>query len=123
MLRWLRLSQGERERTEGLRARRATVEAALTELDAIAAQDQPDPAGTGALRQVFELRRDRLDSQLDAESGAEVQPDHRDLRRRLLEVERRTLRRLYDEGEITGRTMVELSQELDLDEAQLRRSH
>ncbi|MHA6795094.1 Na+/H+ antiporter [Pseudonocardia bannensis] len=122
VLRLLRLCPGERERTEGLRARRAAVDAALRELDGIAARDERDPTGAEALRQVLELRRDRLRSQLDVESGTatDVQPDERSLRLQLLEAERRTLRRLYDQGEISGRTMVEVSQELDLDEARLR---
>lgn len=122
VLRKLKLSPGERERTEGLRARRATVEAALSELDTISAREEPDPRVVDGLRQIFELRRDRLASQADVESdgSGEVRPDARDLRLRLLEVERRALRRLYDEGKISGRTRVEVSQDLDLDETQLR---
>lgn len=126
LLRWLRLSPDEHERTEGLRARRAAVDAALRELDDISAgQDHPESA-IDALRQVMQLRRDRLLREVDALSdGTEEVDTHLDERRlwlRLLEVERGSLRRLHDDGKIAARTLVEVSQELDLDETRLRQA-
>ncbi|MBO0876266.1 MAG: Na+/H+ antiporter [Pseudonocardia sp.] len=124
LLRRLRLIPTERERTEQLRARRATVDAALRELDGITAEEEHEPVGAEALRQVFELRRDRLLSLLDLESDgrgdAEAPPDDQTLRLRLLHAERDALRHLYEHGDITARTRLEISQELDLDETRLR---
>ena len=80
-------------------------------------------AGANALRQVLELRRDTLRGRTadgsDAATG--TQADERDLRLRLLEAERRALRELRADGSISGPTAVEISQELDLDEARLRK--
>lgn len=106
------------ELTEGIRARRAAVDAALSELDDLDAAAEPPP-GAEALRQVLELRRDHLREQLSERDGARGS-DTSELRLRLLEVERATLRRLYDDGEISRGTMVEISQELDLDETNVR---
>jgi CPA1 family monovalent cation:H+ antiporter len=106
------------ELTEGIRARRAAVDAALSELDDLDAAAEP-PRGAEALRQVLELRRDHLREQL-AERDDSGGSDTSELRLRLLEVERATLRRLYDDGEISRGTMVEISQELDLDETNVR---
>ena len=106
------------ELTEGVRARRAAVDAALCELDELVAAGD-SPSGVEALRQVLELRRDHLREQL-SESGETGGSDTSELRLRLLEVERATLRRLYDDGEISRGTMVEISQELDLDETTVR---
>ncbi|WP_051580549.1 Na+/H+ antiporter [Pseudonocardia acaciae] len=127
LLRRLRLSPGERERTEGLRARRATVDAALRELDGMTAEERRDTAGTEAMRQVFELRRDRLrgllDNESDGRADTEAPEDDQALRLRLLRAERDALHRLYGRGEISGRTNLEISQELDLDETRLRGGH
>jgi CPA1 family monovalent cation:H+ antiporter len=128
LVRWLRLSPDERERTEGLRARRRLVDAALRELDGIAENREVDPPAAEAYRQVLELRRERLLRDLDgaadpanhAENGSPPE-DHR-LQLRLVRAERRALRELYDSGEITGRTLRSVSQELDLDETRLRES-
>ncbi|MGI5132113.1 cation:proton antiporter [Pseudonocardia sp. CA-107938] len=103
----------EHELTEGARARRAAVDAALRELDNL-----PSSSGAEALRQVLELRRDHLREQLGSSSTSSS--DTGELRLRLIEVEREELRRMYDEGEISRGTMVEISQELDLDETNVR---
>jgi CPA1 family monovalent cation:H+ antiporter len=130
LVRWLRLSPDERERTEGLRARRATVKEALRELENAEAGDEHEPPAVHALRHVLELRHDRLLQQLESQSGdhsdaradGEVDIDGRALRQRLIEAERRTLHQLHADGQITARTMHEISQELDLDEARLHDS-
>jgi CPA1 family monovalent cation:H+ antiporter len=126
LLRWLRLSPDEDERTEGLRARRAAVDAAMYELDDISARQEHPESAVDALRQVMQLRRERLLREVDAlTDGAEEADFHLDERRlwlRLLEVERGSLRRLHDDGEIAARTLVEVSQELDLDETRLRQA-
>jgi NhaP-type Na+/H+ or K+/H+ antiporter len=130
VLRWLRLRPDERERTEGLRARRAMVDAALRELDEVAAseRDEPpgdEPPGLEPLRQVLELRRDRLTRQLETQSDSaphgDGRPDERRLRLRLLNAERAALRELSARGEIGRRTLLAISQELDLDETRLLR--
>jgi CPA1 family monovalent cation:H+ antiporter len=139
LLRLLRLTPSERERTEGLRARWTMVEAALRDVEDVAAGQERDPDGLETVRQVLELRRDRLLRQLDEERGQghdqghedgpatgrtgadTTRPDEQEMQRRVLEVERRTLRELGARGEVGRRTQVELSQELDLDDARLNR--
>lgn len=125
VLRLLRMEQDERERTEILHARRETLDAALRELDTATAGDGAEPPGAEALRQVLELRRNVLRGRADDPAadtgGAGEQSDERELRLRLLSAERDALRRLRAEGAISGRTAVEISQELDLDEARLRK--
>ncbi|GAA1881251.1 Na+/H+ antiporter [Pseudonocardia ailaonensis] len=120
LMRVLRLGQGSAERTEAVRARHAAVEAALRELEAIAEGDEPVPAGFDELRQVLELRRDHLQDRIEPRRAG-PSSDAAALRLRLLEVERETLRRLHDDGEVSRSTMVALSQDLDMDETQLRR--
>ena len=124
LLRRLGLFGDAEARSEGLLARRTAVDAALRELDAITDADGPEPAGAQGVRQVLQLRRDRLDTLLhaDASNSDEPRPDHRDLRLDLLSAERRAVRELYDDGHISRRTVVEVSQELDLDETRLRKA-
>jgi CPA1 family monovalent cation:H+ antiporter len=126
VLRWLGLRPDERERTEGLRARRAMVDAALREVDEVAAANgDNEPPGLEPLRQVLELRRDRITRQLKTQSPTaphgDGSPDERCLRLRLLNAERAALRELRRRGEIGRRTLVAISHELDLDETRLLR--
>lgn len=120
LLRRLGLRPDEQEMSESVRARLAAVEAALRELDEIASTDAdgPDQAQAQALRQVLELRQNHLRDLLGADTAGAS--DVSDLRLRLLDVERKTLRDLHDRGDISRRTMVEISQELDSDEHSLR---
>ena len=78
----------------------------------------PTKRRSEALRQVLELRQNHLRDLLGATRAGTS--DVSDLRLRLLDVERKTLRGLHDRGEISRRTMVEISQELDSDEHSLR---
>lgn len=121
LLRRLHLSPAERERTEGVRARRTMVDAALREVEDLAADHKDEPPGLEAMRQVLEVRRDNLVRELEPdEAGGDgsAAAEH-DLQLRVLTAQRRTLRRLQADGEITRRTLIEISQELDLEEARL----
>jgi hypothetical protein len=119
LLRRLGLRPDEQEMSESVRARLAAVEAALRELDELASDaDGPDRSQVQALRQVLELRQNHLRDLLGADTAGTS--DVSDLRLRLLDVERKTLRGLHDRGDISRRTMVEISQELDSDEHSLR---
>jgi CPA1 family monovalent cation:H+ antiporter len=119
LLRRLGLRPDEKEMSESVRARLATVEAALRELDELAATEGPDQSQIQALRQVLELRQNHLCDLLGTDPAGPS--DISELRLRLLDVERRTLRGLHDRGEISRRTMIDISQELDSDEHSLRR--
>jgi NhaP-type Na+/H+ or K+/H+ antiporter len=83
----------------------------------------PRAAGGGCAAQVLELRRDTLRGRTadGSDADTDTQADERELRLRLLEAERRALRELRADGSISGPTAVEISQELDLDEARLRK--
>ena len=122
VLRRLGLEPGEDERKEAVHARMAAVDASLRELDNL---EEPDPTAEG-LRQVAELRRERLRGQLTAISGG-TEPDDghsepRQLRLQLVRAERRAVQDLHDSGEISRATLLDLSQELDLEEARLTES-
>jgi CPA1 family monovalent cation:H+ antiporter len=121
LLRWLGLQPDDEEMSESVRARLAAVEAALRELDELASaeEDAPDQSQIQALRQVLELRQNHLRDLLGADTAGAS--DVSDLRLRLLDVERKTLRGLHERGEISRRTMIDISQELDSDEHSLRR--
>lgn len=127
LLRRLELAPDERERTERLRARRAMVDAALREVDDIADDREHGNEGLETIRQVLEQRRERLRRALDAETGEdtneESSPVACHLRLRTLAAERKALRELGDRHEITRRTQVAISQELDLDETRLHLLH
>jgi CPA1 family monovalent cation:H+ antiporter len=99
------------------------VDVALRDVEELASTGEREPAGLETLRQVLELRRDRLLRQLEGdETGDDVDgPDERRLQLRMLDAERKALRELGSRGDITRRTQIEISQELDLDEARLRR--
>ena len=99
LLRRLGLRPDEQEMSESVRARLAAVEAALRELDEIASTeaDGPDQPQVQALRQVLELRQNHLRDLLGADTAGAS--DVSDLRLRLLDVERKTLRGLHDRGE------------------------
>ena len=119
LLRRLGLRPDEDEMSESIRARLAAVEAALRELDELASDaNGPDHSQVQALRQVLELRQNHLRDLLGADTAGTS--DVSDLRLRLLDVERKTLRDLHDRGELSRRTMIEISQELDSDEQSLR---
>ena len=134
LLRRLRLTQGEQEHTEGIKARCAAVDAALRALDTDSdgrdeeagnsTENRNDERSAQALRQVLQLRRNRLHNQLEPESDTrlakEPQPDERELQLWLLGIERHTIRQLHASGQITRTTMIEISQELDLHETHIR---
>jgi CPA1 family monovalent cation:H+ antiporter len=122
LLRWLELRPSRDEMTEVTRARRAMVDAALRRLDEMASSDEPAPNGVEEMRQMLELRRDHLRERHEGNSddGSDRSGDASDLRLELLGVERDTLRRLLGEGAISRHAVVTISQELDLDETQLR---
>jgi CPA1 family monovalent cation:H+ antiporter len=119
VLRRLGLEPDAKERSEGVEARYAAVEASLRELDAL---DEAHPTAE-ELRQIAELRRERLRGQLAAISGDahadDVRSDGRQLRLELLSVERRAVQDLHDNGEISRATLLDISQELDLEETRL----
>lgn len=122
LLKWLDLRPAQDELTEVTRARSTMVDAALGRLDEIAAADGRGPAGVEELRQVLELRRDHLRERLaDDTRGADPETsDAEELRLELVEVQREVLRRLQRDGAVSRQTVVAISQELDLDETQLR---
>ena len=78
----------------------AANEAANEAENEAANEDRPDQAQVHALRQVLELRQNHLRDLLGADTAGTS--DVSDLRLRLLDVERRTLRGLHDRGELSA---------------------
>ena len=101
-----------------------TLDAALRELDAAIAGADREPPGADALRQVLELRRDTLRGRTAGGSEAATAIPSPTSATCGCDCSRRSGGRCASCGR-TGRspaaTAVEISQELDLDEARLRK--
>jgi Na+/H+ antiporter len=117
LLRALGVAASERELAEGILARRHAVEAALRRLDEAAANDEIDEDTARAMRQLYELRLDRLRAALGEHMVGEADQlaDTGILRLELVQSQREVLRRLYAERKIGSDTLRELDQELDVE--------
>ncbi|MGH9066935.1 MAG: Na+/H+ antiporter [Acidimicrobiales bacterium] len=128
LLRALGVAEGPGRRGETVRARLTAARAALHRLGELEAGDEIDESGARVLRQLYEMRVDQL-AELEEDGtgeGAEDAEEHEErrtapVRLDLVGTERRTLRQLYDKGEIGIHTLRDLVRELDLEEARLRR--
>ncbi|MFE3451443.1 Na+/H+ antiporter [Nonomuraea sp. NPDC059194] len=113
LLRRLGLGESDAEIKEETEARAATLEAALSRIDEMAADDRVDDRTADVYRQLFELRLDRVRSILDED---DAQPQLGKLRKELVRAQRDKLDQLYRKGRISTRTQRKLLHELDLEE-------
>ncbi|GGL19930.1 Na+/H+ antiporter [Sphaerisporangium melleum] len=122
LLRRLGLGEPEETMVEEARAREATMEAALTKLDRLAADGEVDERTADVFRQLLELRLDRVRAILDDETDTgddgdtSRDPGTRGLRRQLAEVQRDKLEELYAKRRISAETQRRLIHELDLED-------
>ncbi len=122
VIRKLGVAASAEERAQGLVGRSQAAEAALKEISDLVNDGEISEDAAGAVRPLYEARLDRLRERIDGdgdlpESSEEV---HR-LRLRLLGKQREAVHRLYSKDQITGDVLQEVSHELDLEEARLRR--
>jgi Na+/H+ antiporter len=103
-------------------ARFSTVQAALDHITDLSFQDDVPPGVVERARNMYTSRARQLAG--ECQVGVEVEPGDDDawarLRRDLLDVERRALLGLRDEGRIPNGVMREVERDLDLEESRLR---
>lgn len=128
LLRAVGLAESDRERREETLARRAVAEAALSRIEELVADERLEELTAAALRQVYELRLDRLadhDAPGDAGSVSSGRrsrlPDTVEIRLELIGSQRSAVQRLYREARIGADTRRALARDLDLEESRLRR--
>jgi CPA1 family monovalent cation:H+ antiporter len=120
LIRRLGLAEGDAAAREEVRARLAAAEAAIARLDSLTAADGVRPGLVEDVRQYYVTRAHSL-----VASGGGAAEHHervrtyRDLRRDLLNVERRTIVDLRDRAEINDETLRRIQRELDLEEVRL----
>lgn len=121
----LGLAEGDLARRQAMTARQLIVEVALRRLEEVAGADGVPEETLRGLRQIYELRLDRLRALLaeydDEAEPAPQRPDGHGLRLELLRAQRQELARLYRSGRIGASTMRDVGRELDLEESRLRR--
>jgi monovalent cation/hydrogen antiporter len=122
LLRALRLPAENRWAPDEARARLATAQAALDRLEELE-DEGAAPEALERLRELYRARFAQCVAALDGDGGAPdaVQPvlRYRDLRRGVIEVERRTLLELRRSGEVTADVVRRVERDLDLEETRL----
>lgn len=118
LLRRLGLGESEELAKEEAVAREATLEAALTRLDELAADARVDDHTADVYRQLFELRLDRVRAVLDDERDEEDEggPGKAWLRKELLKAQREKIDQLYRKGKVSTDVQRTILHELDLEE-------
>jgi monovalent cation/hydrogen antiporter len=144
VLRWLGVMEDGSEVREEARARFQAVDAAISRLDELAAQDEQPEAGVGYMQRYYEKRRHvlstrfgKLDHEHDGDpdgsqvghvhaDGADHLEEHRtraehlrQLKQELIGVERTTVLRLRNQGEINDAALRRVERDLDLEEMRL----
>ena len=120
MLRKLSLAESDVEQRERALGIRRCAEAALRELDRMAADNKIRDDDAEALRQLYERKIDRIRDILEGTPPPEPrEATLRSVQRRLLAVQHQTLAKIHEQGEVSYSVMRELGRELDLEEASL----
>ncbi len=120
-IRWLKVSQSEEEQGQGLLGRRKAAEAALAELEEQVSQGDVQEDSARALRPLYESRLERLREVSAGNDPPESSTEIHRLRLQLLKAQRTAVKQLYESDEIGADVQVEITHEIDLEEARLRR--
>lgn len=118
LLRRLGLAGSDAEARQYALAERRCVEAALRQLDAMAAHEEVTDEVADLLRQSYEQRLERVRAEME-DDAAPAGPSLRAVRRRLLAAQRDVLHRLHRHGEISYAVLRQVQRELDLEQAGL----
>jgi Na+/H+ antiporter len=124
LIRALGIGQSERRVREGIEVRIQVVRAALRELDQADESDGLSEKALGRLRDVYETRLDSLERRLSPdpeEDGAPQGPRERELRRRVIDAQRKTLGQLAGKRAAPVDVIREIEHDLDLDHQRLSR--
>jgi CPA1 family monovalent cation:H+ antiporter len=124
LIRVLGVGQSERRVREATEARIHVVRAALRELDQVDESDEHSDRTLARLRDVYETRLDSLERRLSPEpdeDGAPHGPQEQELRRRVIQAQRETLRQLAGKRAAPVEVIREIEHDLDLDSARLTR--
>lgn len=122
LIRLLRISDGGAEAREELRARLAATHAALAHLDELAEQEWTREDSVERLRRAYEYRKRRLGARtgkISDEGYEDRSLAYQQMVRAVLEVQRVTVLKLRNEGEISNEVMTRIVREFDLEEARL----
>jgi hypothetical protein len=122
LIRLLRLEHGGLAEKEEAKARIAAAEAALERLEELTAEDWVRDDTAERLRGLYDFRRERFRSRLDADSDGAVEDrslDYQRLRRELLDAERRAVLELRRRGRIDDAVMRRVVRDLDLEDERL----
>jgi monovalent cation/hydrogen antiporter len=117
-----RIEPDRHEEKEDTKARIHAAEAALARLEQLIEEDWVREDTAERLRGLYNFRRNRFTSRMDAESDGAIEQQSRNyqrLRRELLEAERAAIVQLRREGVINDDAMRRLQRDLDLEDARL----
>jgi Na+/H+ antiporter len=122
LIRLLRLEEGGLAEKKEAKARIAAAEAALGRLEELTAEDWVRDDTAERLRGLYDFRRERFRSRLDADSDGAVEDrslSYQRLRRELLDAERRAVLELRRRGRIDDDVMRRVVRDLDLEDERL----
>jgi CPA1 family monovalent cation:H+ antiporter len=121
-IRVLGVAQSKEEQGQELHGRQMAAEAALKELEELVSSGKVEENSARTLRPLYEARLERLRSQSADEDVPESSQEVHRLRLRLIKVQRQALQQMYESDQIGADVRLEISRELDLEEAGLRRT-
>ncbi len=122
LLSWLGLTDARRAEREERKARLEAARAAIQRLEELAAEDHRNGEYLERLRWRYEQRAKRLgvDSKApEREICRLFTGDYEQLRRELIQAERRVVHRLRDEGVISDEVMLGIDHDLDVEESRV----
>ena len=119
----LGLASGDEPDEEDVEARLKVLDAALRRADELSEEGGVPRQALERAREEFEMRAAQLREEVNMGDGddadAELHSAAREIRRELLDAERRALTELADAREVTGDTFREMERDLDLEQARL----
>jgi CPA1 family monovalent cation:H+ antiporter len=124
LLRVLGLAQTEEARRRALEARLRVIHAALERADELGREGRVPEEALRRAREIYEMRLAQAEAEATtdeaAQRGGDLSEAYRQIRRELVQAERRALAELRTERSVPGDALRELEREVDLEEARLR---
>jgi CPA1 family monovalent cation:H+ antiporter len=124
LLRVLGLAQTEEARRRALEARLRVIHAALERADELGREGRVPEQALLRAREIYEMRLAQAEAETttdeDARREGDISEAYRQIRRELVQAERRALADLRAERSVPGDALRELEREVDLEETRLR---